>query len=176
MTLNPFKVWRDYKKAREILSAAELGDDIVTAANTAVALLNYNAGAMTAAKKTIEDLTAGEPLPEEEISVSYLVTYFFEFTRFHNGGQRVTGNGMGAVTVHGGGITGWDNVMGIREFIATNFLNPDLPNLKVIINSIFELERWHQPPQKEQQPQQQQPANQDEQKTASDPTPNPSGQ
>ena len=150
---NPIKRLRECRAAEKKLNDLGLQGGIVDAADQAIELILAQQDSMVtgsqaldAAKKALDGISdAGMELcNSEDTTVTYFIPYSFEYSQFHNGGNRGSGKGMGMVHVKGG-ITNWDKVAGVAEFVKTNLLDKSLCNPKVILSGIFEVNRCKTP-------------------------------
>ena len=150
---NPIKRLRECRAAEKKLNDLGLQGGIVDAADQAIELILAqqdlmvtNSQALGATKKALDGISdAGMELcNSEDTTVTYFIPYSFEYSQYQNGGRRGSGKGMGTVHVQGG-ITSYDKVMGVAEFVKSNYLDKSFCNPSVILSGIFEINRCKTP-------------------------------
>ena len=150
---NPIKRLRECREAEKKLNDLGLQGGIVDATDQAIELILAQQDSMVtgsqaldAAKKALDGISdAGMELcNSEDTTVTYFIPYSFEYSQFHNGGKGGSGKGMGTVYVQGG-ITNYEKVKGVAEFIKANYLDKSFCNPSVILSGIFEINRCKTP-------------------------------
>ena len=134
---NPIKRLKQLIAAEKIMRDTGFpGESIVEMCQQAIDLIGKQ-------HETIEkaNLAMGDEESSGEVTVKYLIPYRVQHSQYHNGGRTESAHGMTMVDVDGG-ITNWQQVLGVAHFIKSQKPVSDMPNASVIINGLFPVDQW----------------------------------